>query len=42
MVNGLGFGLGLWSGLRLRRIINGLGFGLGSRSELRLNVMACA
>ena len=28
MVNGLGLGLGLWSGLRLRRMINGLALGL--------------
>ena len=30
MVNGLGLGLGLWSGLRLRFMVNGLGLGLGS------------
>ena len=30
MVNGLGLGLGLWSGLRLRRKVNGLGLGLGA------------
>ena len=27
MVNGLILGLGLWSGLRLRRMVNGLGLG---------------
>ena len=30
MVNGLGLGLGLWSGLRLKFMVNGLGLGLGS------------
>ena len=29
MVDGLGLSLGLWSGLRLRRMVNGLGLGLG-------------
>ena len=30
MVNFLGLGLGLWSGLSLRRMFNGLGLGLGA------------
>ena len=30
MVNGLGLGLGLWSELKLRRVVNGLGFDLGA------------
>ena len=30
MVNGLGLGLGLWSGVRLRRKVKGLGLGLGA------------
>ena len=29
MVKGLGVGLGLWSGLRLRFMVKGLGVGLG-------------
>ena len=36
MVNGLGLGLGVWSGVRLSHMINGLGLGLGLWSELRL------
>ena len=39
MVNGLALGLGLWSGLRLRRLANGLGLGLGLWSGLRLRVI---
>ena len=31
MINGLGLGLGLWSGVRLRRMVNCLRFGLGAR-----------
>ena len=30
MVNGLGLGFVLWSGVRLRRKVNGLGLGLGA------------
>ena len=30
MVKGLGLGLGLWSGLRLKFMVNGLGLGLFS------------
>ena len=30
MVNGLGLGLGRWSGIRLRPKVNGLGLGLGA------------
>ena len=30
MVNGLGLGLGLWSGLRLSRKVNGLALGFGA------------
>ena len=29
MINGLGLGLGLWSGLRARGMVNGLCSGLG-------------
>ena len=29
MVNGLSLGLGLFSGVRVRRMVNGLGLGLG-------------
>ena len=29
MVNGLSLGLGLFSGVRVRRMVNGLGSGLG-------------
>ena len=29
MVNGLGLGLGFWSGPRVRLMVNGLGLGLG-------------
>ena len=36
MVNGLSLILGLWSGLRLGRMVNGLGLVLGAR------LMACA
>ena len=31
MVNGLGLGLGLCSGLSVRRMVNGLGLVLGAR-----------
>ena len=43
MVNFLGVGLGLWSGLRLRRMVHGVGLGLGLWlwSGLRLRVIAC-
>ena len=37
-VNGLGLGLGLWSGLRLRLMVNGLGLRLGLWSGLRLRL----
>ena len=41
MVNFLGVGLGLWSGLRLRRMVYGLGLGLGLWCGLRLRVISC-
>ena len=31
MVNALGLGLGLWSGLRLKHMVNGVGLVLGAR-----------
>ena len=42
MDKGLGAGLGLWSGLRLRFMVNGLGAGLALWPGLRLRVMAWA
>ena len=39
MVKGLGVGLGLWSGIRVRFTLKGLGVGLGLCSGLRLSVM---
>ena len=36
MINGLGLGLGLWSGPRLRLMVNGLGLNLGLWSGLGL------
>ena len=42
MVNGLGLGLGLWSGLRLSRFVNALGLGLGVWSWLKLRVRVWA
>ena len=42
MVNGLGLGFGLWSGLRLRRMVNGLGLCLVLWTGLRLRVMVWA
>ena len=42
MVNGLGVGLGLWSELKLRRVVNGLGLRLGLWSRSRLKVMVWA
>ena len=42
MINGLSLGLGLWSGVRLRRMVNCLGLGLGFMCCLRLSVMVWA
>ena len=38
----MGLPLGLWSGVRLRRMVNGLGLGVVLCSGLRLRVMAWA
>ena len=42
MINGLALGLGLWSELKLRRVVNGLGLRLGLLSGTRLKVMVWA
>ena len=42
MVNCLGLGLGLWSGLRVRRMVNGLGLGLVLWTGVRVRVMVWA
>ena len=39
MINFLGLGLGLWSELKLRRVVIGLGLRLGLWSGRRLKVM---
>ena len=42
MVKGLGVGLGLWSGIRLRFTLKVLGVGLWLWSRLRLRVIVWA
>ena len=41
MINGVGLGLGFWSGLRLSGAVNGLGLSLALASGLKLRVIVC-